>query len=135
MEGVNDDVEVVGVVQVGAWVLVVAPSVAGLADELMAPLSVGGEAPPSRLTWVTAILPSGSTAYNGDVRCAVEGRAGFDELDSPWGDRIREVDDAPDSEGLMLDCLFHTLEVYLAMRSTTLASNRLGSSCAARSVR
>ncbi|QII05724.1 hypothetical protein BH93_10385 [Rhodococcoides fascians A25f] len=44
LEGVNADVEVVGIVEVGDWVLAVAPSVAGLADELMAPLSVGGEA-------------------------------------------------------------------------------------------
>ncbi|QII01866.1 hypothetical protein BH92_20140 [Rhodococcoides fascians A21d2] len=94
----------------------VAPSVAGLAHELMAPLSVGGEA----LTFATQLGHSNFAQWVDGVRTAMfdallKDGPGFDELDSPWRDRMRDVGDAPDTEDPMPDGLFHTLEVYLAM--------------------
>ncbi|MBY4228307.1 hypothetical protein HQO39_14835 [Rhodococcus fascians] len=116
LEGVNADVEVVGVAQVGDWVLAVAPSVAGLADELMAPLSIGGEA----LTFATQVGHSNFAQWVDGARTAMfdallKDGPGFDEPDSPWRDRMREAGDDPDGEGPMPDGLFHTLEVYIAM--------------------
>jgi hypothetical protein len=116
LEGVNADVEVVGVVQVGDWVLAVAPSVAGLADELMAPLSVGGEA----ITFATQVGHCNFAQWVDGARTAMfdallKDGPGFDEPNSPWRDRMREAGDEPGLRGPMPDGLFHTLEVYLAM--------------------
>jgi hypothetical protein len=101
LEGVNADVEVVGVVQVGDWVLAVAPSVAGLADEVMAPLSTGGEV----LTFATQVGHSNFAQWVDGVRTAM-----FDAAlkDGPGFD-------APDSEDPTADGRYHTLEIYLAM--------------------
>ncbi|OZF41950.1 hypothetical protein CH293_27095 [Rhodococcus sp. 14-2470-1b] len=116
LEGVNADVEVVGVVQVGDWVLAVAPSVAGLSDEVMAPLSVGGEV----LTFATQVGHSNFAQWVDGARTAMFDAAlkdgpGFDAPDSPWRDRMREVGADPDSEGPMSDGRYHTLEIHLAM--------------------
>lgn len=116
LEGVNADVEVVGVVQVGDWVLAIAPSVAGLADEAMAPLSVGGEV----LTFATQVGHSNFAQWVDGGRTAMFDALlmdgpGFDAPDSPWRDRMREVGADPDRRGPMSDGRYHTLEIYLAM--------------------
>ncbi|OZF42239.1 hypothetical protein CH293_26255 [Rhodococcus sp. 14-2470-1b] len=116
LEGVNADVEVVGVAQVGDWVLAIAPSVAGLSDDVMAPLSVGGEV----LTFATQVGHSNFAQWVDGVRTAMFDAAlkdgpGFDAPDSPWRDRMRAVGADPDSDDPMPDGGYHTLEVYLAM--------------------
>lgn len=89
---------------------------AGLADELMAPLSIGGEA----LTFATQVGHSNVAQWVDGARTAMfdallKDGPGFDEPDSPWRDRMREAGGDPDGEGPMPDGLFHTLEVYIAM--------------------
>lgn len=118
LDGVNADIDIIGVTQLHDWVLAVAPSTAGLDGEMMAPLSVGGEV-------VTC-----AKLINGDkIAHWVDGRAtaffdallhyglGFDETDSPWRDRMRTAGVDPDGEGPLPDGGFHVLEASLAMVS------------------
>ena len=82
---------------------------AGLADELMEPLSIGGVA----LTFATQVGHSNVAQWVDGARTAMfdallKDGPSFDEPDSPWRDRMREAGDDPDGEGPMPDGLFHT---------------------------
>ncbi|OZC62464.1 hypothetical protein CH306_05560 [Rhodococcus sp. 15-725-2-2b] len=116
LDGVNSDVDMVGVTQLGNWVLAVAPSTAGLADELMAPLSMGGEA----LTCAITVGPSyfaqwvdgRGTAFFDSL---LKSGPGFDDPNSPWRQGMRVAGVDPNSEGPLPDGRFHVLETSLAM--------------------